>query len=354
MATSTIPQLRPLNLGELLDQAFRFYRRNFWRFIGIIAIFQVPLSLIQWGITEFNRNQITSTMFERNLSNPQEFTFPKGSLLALGLSLLSSLATVFLVSGLGTAAMTRAVSDAQFGRSGSILDAYRKIGKSWWTLVVALFFGVLLSIILVLWTIVPCVGWLSGIGMLFFFGMAVIPLLAPVIVIEGKGWVSSYRRAWDLIRRRFWWIIGFLLILSLLSQAIVTGPSLLIYSMFSYLFAGNVDKLLLASSLQALATLLLSVIWNPMQLTAYTLLYFDLRVRTEGLDLAIQASEAETNPQEVDTILRQAPEPQQDKLITGKEFLYFIGLSFGIVILYALLIGVIGGLGLGAGMLGGG
>ena len=91
-----------------------------------------------------------------------------------------------------------------------------------------------------------------------------------------------------------------------------------------------------------------------MQLTAYTLLYFDLRVRTEGLDLAIQASEAETNPQEVETILHQAPEPQRDRLITWKELLYFIGLSFGFVILYALIIGIVAGLGLGTGALGGG
>ncbi len=37
METQSLPSLRPLRLGELLDQAIRLYRRNFLTFIGIIA-----------------------------------------------------------------------------------------------------------------------------------------------------------------------------------------------------------------------------------------------------------------------------------------------------------------------------
>ena len=34
MAANVQPLFRPLGIGELLDQAFRLYRRNFLKFIG--------------------------------------------------------------------------------------------------------------------------------------------------------------------------------------------------------------------------------------------------------------------------------------------------------------------------------
>ena len=46
METSAVPVLRPLRLGELLDQAVRIYRRNFLTFIGIIALVYIPYSVL--------------------------------------------------------------------------------------------------------------------------------------------------------------------------------------------------------------------------------------------------------------------------------------------------------------------
>ncbi|MCP4424404.1 MAG: hypothetical protein GY803_07935, partial [Chloroflexi bacterium] len=44
-------KLRPLSIGELLDQVIRLYRRNFLTFIGIVALVQMPLTLLQWVMT---------------------------------------------------------------------------------------------------------------------------------------------------------------------------------------------------------------------------------------------------------------------------------------------------------------
>ena len=43
--------LRPLRLGELLDQAIRLYRRNFITFVGIVAMVYVPLMILQIAST---------------------------------------------------------------------------------------------------------------------------------------------------------------------------------------------------------------------------------------------------------------------------------------------------------------
>ena len=46
MGTQALPIIRPLNLSELLDRAFRLYRGNFLTLIGIIAVVHLPLTLL--------------------------------------------------------------------------------------------------------------------------------------------------------------------------------------------------------------------------------------------------------------------------------------------------------------------
>ena len=72
------------------------------------------------------------------------------------------------------------------------------------------------------------IGWLTGPGVLFFVGLVVSPLVAPVVALEKLGVMDSIRRAWDLARSRFWWLIGYAFVLTLLGQLIVTGPVYLV------------------------------------------------------------------------------------------------------------------------------
>ncbi len=48
-----ISRLRPRSVGEILDQAFRLYRRHFLTFIAIIAVVHVPLQLALQLATAF-------------------------------------------------------------------------------------------------------------------------------------------------------------------------------------------------------------------------------------------------------------------------------------------------------------
>ena len=47
---NTTPQLRPMSLGDLFDTAFRLYREHFVTFVGIVALLQVPLAIVQFMI----------------------------------------------------------------------------------------------------------------------------------------------------------------------------------------------------------------------------------------------------------------------------------------------------------------
>jgi len=70
----------------------------------------------------------------------------------------------------------------------------------------------------------------------------------------------------------------------------------LISYIFSFVAASNPESLeqytLLSTVIQTLVTMIFSLLYLPLQLTAMTVVYFDLRVRSEGLDLALQSTEA--------------------------------------------------------------
>src|SRR5215208_3149079 len=43
------PRLRPMSISDMLDAAFRLYRRHFLTFIGIVALLQVPMAILQFA-----------------------------------------------------------------------------------------------------------------------------------------------------------------------------------------------------------------------------------------------------------------------------------------------------------------
>ena len=134
-ASSSLPVLRALRLGELLDQAIRLYRRNFLTFIGIIAVVYVPLMILQ---------TISSTWLSSSLINisavqsPEEIFSDSSYWLGLLSTVVLGFLQIILVQGIANGALTRAVADNYLGRKTNILDAYRGIGKSWVSLLGAL------------------------------------------------------------------------------------------------------------------------------------------------------------------------------------------------------------------------
>ncbi len=81
-----------------------------------------------------------------------------------------------LIQGIATAALTWAVADHYMGKSTSFLGAYRKVGRSWLGLIGAMLLAFIISIGLFVWLLVPCIGWLTGAGILAFFWLAITPL----------------------------------------------------------------------------------------------------------------------------------------------------------------------------------
>lgn len=353
MTTMPLPKLRPLGLGEMLDHAIRLYRRHFLTFVGIIAIVQIPLTVLQliWSA-------LAVTTFAEELTQPGTIPTVPDPLSAMGGAtglfgvFIVGLLSFILIQGVGTAALTRAIADSYLGQPISMMESYRRISRSWWPLLGALFLAGLVAIGLAIWFMIPCVGWLTGLGMLMFFSLVIVPLIAPTIVLEKQPPTQAVRRAWDLARRRFWWVLAFTLILAIFQYVIVAGPTALVTFLTQSAFGGPLEtfnrsttEVILQTSIQSAVTLLFSLLYIPLQLTAITLMYFDLRVRTEGFDLALLAESASETPEAAAEVIAEAPQAGQGSLITMDEMGYFVLTTVGggvlIAIIYAVLIGVV-------------
>jgi hypothetical protein len=337
MEVSALPVLRPLRLGELLDQAVRLYRRNFLSFVGMIALGYIPYAVIQVASSALS---VYSAQDIR--TDPQSiFTSAPYWLSILG-SLFSVLIYVIFVGGLGTAALTNAISRNYLGQKTGILDTYRQLGSSWVKLLLTLLLFSLLGVVAFIWTMVPCVGWVTGPGLLVFMGGVVGQLIAPIVVVEKLDGNQAISRAWHLARRRFWWLVGFAVVFYLFNLLVVSGPTALI-SYFAAMLLGQGGALqgasLISTLISSVAGSLIYLLVLPIQLTAWTLVYFDLRVRTEGFDLALLT----LNPSEnaiTDMASLPTTAPTQGWL-NGEDIGKFVAITLVIGGIYALLAGLL-------------
>jgi hypothetical protein len=342
MADTVYSINRPMGLAGLLDRAISLYRQNFIKFIGIIAIPFVPLVLIQTGLALFS----TTSMFEQmdtyaNSANPFDLFTPSVVGAYIGAILFALLQFVF-VSGLATAALTRAVANNYVGRPVEILHSYKSLNNSWVRLLLALLVITILVILLMIWAIVPCIGTFTGPGLLVFITFIVSAILVPVIVLERKGVFESLRRAWDLSRSRFWWLVGVALVVTLLGQLIVSGPvyliTFLMQSLASFLPGGFNEQFIISTIVQNLTVIFTNLLYLPLQLTIMTVIYFDLRARSEGLDLALQAATIGGGEEVIE--LPEIAVPNKMPFFTGLDLGRFALLSLAIITIFVAIFGL--------------
>jgi hypothetical protein len=353
MASIDNSTLRPLTLGQILDRTMRLYRQQFLTFVGIIAVMLVPVTAVQIILTLVNVPSLFEAMEQIQdpsiAGDPMAMFASQMAASGIGTNLLFVALSFILVQGIATAALVHAIGNSYLGRPVDILSSYGQLSGSWLRLLGALILWAILYFGILIFTLVPCVGWLMGPGVIVFFVYVIQPLIPATVVIEGQGGLDAIRRVWDLARRRFWWTLGFMIVLGIFAYILLIGPA----ALANWLLTLGLDTILpdadpvtlygVQTGISQLVTMLMQLLYLPIQLTAVTLMYFDLRVRTEGFDLAMMATsdrvetetEGETSP-----VMPPAPAPASDGLITGTEAAYFFGISIGAgafcVALYAI------------------
>jgi hypothetical protein len=116
--------------------------------------------------------------------------------------------------------------------------------------------------------------------------MALFVLTAPAIVLEGLGPVAGMRRSWRLVKRRFWPVLGTAVLGGLMASLAVSLVGLLPDALAA-LASPHVRAVMDA----IVGTFTEAFEWALVTMLA-TLLYFDQRIRQEGLDLEVTAARA--------------------------------------------------------------
>lgn len=276
-------RFRPLPLPELLDELFRLYRRYFSLIVGVALVVALP-GLI-WQL-------VTGTYKLSGSSFSNLFTTTAGSATpTFSSTQLSNLSTAYILAGLGglillpfsVGAVYRAVTDVALGRAATIGSVLRETLSRYWLLFgfIALFF-----VLIVAWFIALVIGLvllvLPGLAVLCFGVYLAIrwSMSLAAMMAENVGPIQGFSRSWNLVKGQWWRTFGILLVVGILQLVISFALGALFGIVAAAATTGDVRL-----AVEAIGTALLSTLVSPITTIAVVLLYFDLRVRKEGLDL---------------------------------------------------------------------
>lgn len=326
----TAPRLRPMTLSDILDQAFRLYRNNFLVLLGIVAVLQVPMLLLQLALTVGLGQRFTGDLFQLMQQlprfDPQQDSFTGlrlgGIALFIVVSVVLAIVQALVVQQVVQGALTSAVADRYLDRPISIGIAYRAMLPHLGALL-----GAALLLGIIGFVAVAVVGGVFGgavilmvslagnggsggsaaltaillfVVLLFVFVALIIGLSAVLVrflfftqaaVVENQGAVGALRRSWQLVRGSYWRVLGITLLIGLLSYILATLPAGIFGFLLQLIFADPINDFAIRQSLSVTVTSIAQMLVLPLQFIAFTLLYYDLRVRKEGYDLQLLAGQ---------------------------------------------------------------
>jgi hypothetical protein len=273
---------------------------------GITIVLSV---LVIGSVTWFALSRVSSAAPE------DQEAITAGSVLAIVLAALIPLAVSLIGTVMVQGVVVAEVARATLGEKLTLAQVWRAAApRLWalvgWTLLASLALIVAVGLIVaVVWAIIAIgtdfIGLGIAIAVLGAIGLFVIlawlgtklAIVPSVIVLERAPVFRAVGRSWALTRGYFWRTLGVLalvsIILSVASQ-VVTTPISLLMGIGSSLIdpTGSVEgaaltTFVLTYILLILVTLIVSAITSVVQAAAVALVYIDLRMRSEGLDLEL-------------------------------------------------------------------
>lgn len=249
------PELRPMDVGDILDVTFRLYRARFVQFVTIALVVYVPLAVVN----AFFQLQVQS-LEEGGPMRPEEALPVLGALCGT-MMLVLFLALVF--GALCSGALVHNISSAYLGEELGSWESYVRAAPRLLRLLGAQIVVSLAVMVGLFLCVVPGI-----IFMLWFW------LIAPVVMLEDRGAIASLERSRELMRGNLGKGFVLLLVVFLLTAAIQGAIAGVLYVVlkpypFFHYFVQNV--------LQAFVV--------PIQLAPAILMYYDLRIRKEAFDL---------------------------------------------------------------------
>ena len=302
--------LRPLNLGEIWGGVMTAVRGNPAATIGLAlvttAVALVPLTLIGvWLASTLSARTAGLDSFDPALDG---YATASGSAAAVGATAASLtpqlamyvtalLLPLFMAVVIGQGVQGRRIGLGETARAarGRILPALGVVLLI--GLAAFLAVGVLIGIVVATWVGSGGGGGAALVTFLVFVAFVVLFVFFSVrwgfaltiVVLEGAGPTLALRRSWTLTRKRgFWRIFGIRLltgIVAFFASSVITAPLGFLVGFLSADAATGTAWVLVL--LQAGTVLVQSVLLTPFTAGVDSLLYVDQRIRYEGLDVAL-------------------------------------------------------------------
>ena len=307
--------LRPLGVGEILDGAISYMRRDPKTVLGISAIIASASALMQFALYSGMGRWFDSVLSNPALSesgNPssEDVSGLVGGFAALAGAFLLVWAITFLLSVLATGMLTTAMGRAVLGQPVSTSDVWQRARERFWpllglTLLVGLVLvgagagGTLVAVAVgaVLEQVANGLGILVGLllglaTVLVTIWLAIKLLLAPVaLVLEGVGVTTAMRRSYRLTAGAWWRTFGIYLLAAIIAAVVaqvITVPFSLIGGIGSVTTGSGANPFTTSQAfVTALATLVSQTVVVPFSAGIVALLYIDRRIRREALDIEL-------------------------------------------------------------------
>jgi hypothetical protein len=261
-----------MEIGDVLDETFRMYRRHFFLFAGISVLLSIPSA----ALTGYALALFGTVLQPIGSSGSSVQVQPNFGVLGEVLPLLAVGTLIgFALVPFTYGAVTYAACESALGRPVTAGGIFRGVLHryfallGYWTL---FFVSLVVSLVL---CVLPVILWI------WVFVMWVV--VTPAIFVENIGLGAAMGRSRSLVEGRWWRTFLLLFLLGLVFYVVRFALSAFIQlgQLLLEIFVSPFIALGVASA----SAQIVDALVNPILQIAIVLVYFDLRVRREALDL---------------------------------------------------------------------
>jgi hypothetical protein len=301
-------QLRPLNLGEILDRTAQLYRRNFWLYVGTAALpllFVLALAIPAGAIFVIP-----------GIAAPGAWGNTPSAVIAIGLLCLIAVPIYLAVYVYSYAGITQATVSVHLGEKPTIRATLKSVHPRFWTyLGYLLLQGIMAALAptaVAIALVVPLIFLMSrsgdDIGSRFALGFLIFLVVVvavgvmfwlifsyalgmPACIVEKKTAWESLVRSWHLSKgTRGRIFVTYLLVIALafaISMALAI-PMLILVTVLPSMgnsAAFSSPAFVMAEIVRVIVNFATQVLLAPIFMIASVLFYYDQRIRKEGFDI---------------------------------------------------------------------
>ena len=319
--------LRPLSIGDIYQGAFAAIKTNTRTMFGFTAALLGVVLVISIATNYAIINLVLPNYLSPSSPYAAVFTSLSGSFSQLGGTLLQVLATV-LLSGLIVVAVSRSV----LGRVASSKEVWERTKSKFLPLIglniiTSIISGLMMIIGIVVFFVLLASAastaktdreflqdlGVSLVGLLILMVISALvssylsikfSVASPAMVLENLGVFAAIGRSWSLTRGNFWRLFGINILTAIITSmvaGIFVGIADALGAIFIVVGSSSPEDVIASLNTTYILIMVMSTIAQllilPFTSSVNALLYIDLRMRKEGLDVELRNAVAEQQAQ---------------------------------------------------------